>query len=31
LLYLGDSVSYKGIQVKLVASGNFDTVEISGS
>ena len=29
LLYLGDSVLYKGIQVKLVASDNFDTVEIS--
>ena len=31
LLYLGDSVTYKGIKVKLVASSNFDTVEISAS
>ena len=29
LMYLGDSVSYKGVQVKLIASNNFDTVEIS--
>jgi hypothetical protein len=29
LLYLGDSVTYKGIQVKVIASDNFDTVEIS--
>ena len=29
LLYLGDSVSYKGVQVTLVSSNNFDTVEIS--
>ena len=29
LLYLGDSVTYKGVKVKLVSSNNFDTVEIS--
>lgn len=29
LMYLGDSVSYKGVTVKLVESNNFDTVEIS--
>ena len=29
LMYLGDSVTYKGITIKLVDSNNFDTVEIS--
>jgi len=31
LMYLGDSVSYKGVTVKLADSNNFDTVEISRS
>ena len=29
LMYLGDTISYKGINIKLVESNNFDTVEIS--
>jgi len=29
LMYLGDSVTYKGTKIKLVKSNNFDTVEIS--
>ncbi|CAN1644436.1 hypothetical protein MCERH3_00288 [Candidatus Nanopelagicaceae bacterium] len=29
LLYLGDSVTYKGITIQLVEASNFDTVEIS--
>jgi hypothetical protein len=31
LMYLGDSVTYKGVTVKLVESNNFDTVQISKS
>jgi len=30
-MYLGDSITYKGVTVKLIASNNFDTVEISKS
>ena len=29
LMYLGDSVSYKGVVVKLIASNNYDTLQIS--
>ena len=29
LMYLGDSVTYKGVKIQLVESNNFDTVEIS--
>jgi len=29
LMYLGDSVTYKGIKIQLVESNNFDTVEIT--
>ena len=29
LMYLGDSITYKGVKIKLVESNNFDTVEIS--
>jgi hypothetical protein len=31
LMYLGDSVTYKGIKIQLVESNNFDTVEITRS
>ena len=31
LMYLGDVITYKGIQIKLVNSDNFDTLEISKS
>ena len=31
LMYLGDSVTYKGVKIQLVESNNFDTVEISRS
>jgi hypothetical protein len=29
LMYLGDSITYKGVKIQLVASNNYDTVEIS--
>ena len=29
LMFLGDSVTYKGVQIKVVSSNNFDTIQIS--
>lgn len=29
LMYLGDSITYKGVKIKLVKSNNFDTLELS--
>ena len=29
LMYLGDSITYKGVKIQLVGSKNYDTVEIS--